>query len=149
MDAVRKNRYVILPKDFEKGYKTNVKKPHTDFEFYKWWEMEARSKAVFFFENVTSQRNSDYHIMCASTSYMFSYDLSWTIRAMYCKNICTWRADYDEDLVRRISQKFTFGFEGIMGVEGLQFRTLLIQNELQYILCRDLWQQRKVALLAS
>uniref|UniRef100_A0A0D9VCH4 26S proteasome regulatory subunit 6B homolog n=1 Tax=Leersia perrieri TaxID=77586 RepID=A0A0D9VCH4_9ORYZ len=27
MHAVRKNRYVILPKDFEKGYRTNVKKP--------------------------------------------------------------------------------------------------------------------------
>jgi len=36
MHAVRKNRYVILPKDFEKGYRTNVKKPDTDFDFYKW-----------------------------------------------------------------------------------------------------------------
>ncbi|CAK9137686.1 unnamed protein product [Ilex paraguariensis] len=35
MHAVRKNRYVILPKDFEKGYRTNVKKPDTDFDFYK------------------------------------------------------------------------------------------------------------------
>ncbi|XP_031253492.1 LOW QUALITY PROTEIN: 26S proteasome regulatory subunit 6B homolog [Pistacia vera] len=37
MHAVRKNRYVITPnpKDFEKGYGTNVKKPDTDFEFYK------------------------------------------------------------------------------------------------------------------
>ncbi|CAN7006064.1 unnamed protein product [Brassica rapa subsp. trilocularis] len=35
MHAVRKNRYVILPKDFEKGYRSNVKKPDTDFEFYK------------------------------------------------------------------------------------------------------------------
>ncbi|GER54611.1 26S protease regulatory subunit 6B homolog [Striga asiatica] len=34
MLAVRKNRYVILPKDFEKGYRSNVKKPDTDFEFY-------------------------------------------------------------------------------------------------------------------
>ena len=25
MQAVRKNRYVIMPKDFEKGYKANVK----------------------------------------------------------------------------------------------------------------------------
>lgn len=25
MQAVRKNRYVILPKDFEKGYKNHVK----------------------------------------------------------------------------------------------------------------------------
>ncbi|KAL8092194.1 26S proteasome regulatory subunit 6B homolog [Apium graveolens] len=32
MHAVRKNRYVILPKDFEKGYRTHVKKPYT---FYK------------------------------------------------------------------------------------------------------------------
>ncbi|KAL5699833.1 26s proteasome regulatory subunit 6B [Ranunculus cassubicifolius] len=35
MHAVRKNRYVILRKDFEKGYRTNVKKPDTDFDFYK------------------------------------------------------------------------------------------------------------------
>ena len=28
-------RYVIIPKDFEKGYKTNVKKSDTDFEFYR------------------------------------------------------------------------------------------------------------------
>ncbi|KAK6163882.1 hypothetical protein DH2020_000746 [Rehmannia glutinosa] len=35
MHAVRKNRYIILPKDFEKGYRSNVKKPDTDFEFYK------------------------------------------------------------------------------------------------------------------
>lgn len=35
MHAVRKNRYVILPKDFEKGYRSNVKKPDTDFDFYK------------------------------------------------------------------------------------------------------------------
>ena len=35
MHAVRKNRYVILPKDFDKGYKTNVKKPSDEFAFYK------------------------------------------------------------------------------------------------------------------
>ncbi len=35
MQAVRKNRYVILAKDLEKGYKSNVKKTDTDFEFYK------------------------------------------------------------------------------------------------------------------
>jgi 26S proteasome regulatory subunit T3 len=35
MQAVRKNRYVILPKDFEKGYKANVKGNATDFEFYR------------------------------------------------------------------------------------------------------------------
>lgn len=39
MHAVRKNRYVILPKDFEKGYRTNVKKPETEFDFYKWGNM--------------------------------------------------------------------------------------------------------------
>jgi len=33
MHAVRKNRYVILTKDLEKGYKANVKKSYTDFEF--------------------------------------------------------------------------------------------------------------------
>ncbi|CDS13275.1 Putative 26S protease regulatory subunit 6B [Lichtheimia ramosa] len=35
MHAVRKNRYVILSKDIEKGYKANVKKEDTNFEFYK------------------------------------------------------------------------------------------------------------------
>ncbi|KAL1558759.1 26S proteasome regulatory subunit 6B [Salvia divinorum] len=35
LHAVRKNRYVLLPKDFEKGYGSHVKKPNTDFEFYK------------------------------------------------------------------------------------------------------------------
>jgi len=34
MQAVRKNRYVILPKDFEKGYKANVKSNTADFAFY-------------------------------------------------------------------------------------------------------------------
>ncbi|OMJ11860.1 26S protease regulatory subunit 6B-like protein [Smittium culicis] len=34
MHAVRKNRYVILPSDLEKGYKSNVKKSDVDFEFY-------------------------------------------------------------------------------------------------------------------
>lgn len=28
-------RYVVLPKDFEKGYKSNVKKSNDEFEFYK------------------------------------------------------------------------------------------------------------------
>jgi ATP-dependent 26S proteasome regulatory subunit len=35
MQAVRKNGYVILPKDFEEGYRSNVKKSDTDFEFYR------------------------------------------------------------------------------------------------------------------
>lgn len=35
MHAVRKNRYVILTKDIEIGYKSNVKKADLDFEFYK------------------------------------------------------------------------------------------------------------------
>jgi len=35
MQAVRKNRYVIIPKDFEKGYKTNVKTRDDEFEFYQ------------------------------------------------------------------------------------------------------------------
>ena len=35
MQAVRKNRYVILPKDFEKAYKKAVKKRDTEFAFYK------------------------------------------------------------------------------------------------------------------
>lgn len=35
MHAVRENRYVVLPKDFEKGYKNNTKKDELDLEFYK------------------------------------------------------------------------------------------------------------------
>merc|ERR1711976_911538 len=35
MQAVRENRYVVLPKDFEKGYKNNIKKDETEHEFYK------------------------------------------------------------------------------------------------------------------
>ena len=34
MQAVRKNRYVILPKDFVKAYKKVVKKRDTEFDFY-------------------------------------------------------------------------------------------------------------------
>jgi len=35
MHAVRKNRYVILPKDFEKGYRNVVHKASDEFAFYK------------------------------------------------------------------------------------------------------------------
>lgn len=35
MQAVRKNRYVILRKDFEKAYKQVVRKREQDFDFYK------------------------------------------------------------------------------------------------------------------
>lgn len=34
MQAVRKNRYVILTRDFEKAYKKVVKKRDTEFDFY-------------------------------------------------------------------------------------------------------------------
>jgi len=34
MQAVRRNRYVILPKDFEKGWKEHVRKKDKDFDFY-------------------------------------------------------------------------------------------------------------------
>eukprot|EP01026_Neomeris_dumetosa_P019531 TRINITY_DN1792_c0_g1_i2.p1 TRINITY_DN1792_c0_g1~~TRINITY_DN1792_c0_g1_i2.p1 ORF type:complete len:404 (-),score=62.36 TRINITY_DN1792_c0_g1_i2:538-1749(-) len=35
MHAVRKNRYIILPADIEKGYKSSVKKSDLQFEFYQ------------------------------------------------------------------------------------------------------------------
>lgn len=35
MHAVRENRYVVLPKDFEKAYKNNTKKDELDHDFYK------------------------------------------------------------------------------------------------------------------
>ncbi|OQR90853.1 26S protease regulatory subunit 6B [Thraustotheca clavata] len=34
LQAVRKNRYVILPKDFDKGYKNAIKRADTTFDFY-------------------------------------------------------------------------------------------------------------------
>jgi 26S proteasome regulatory subunit T3 len=34
MQAVRRNRYIILPKDFETGWKEHVKKKDRDFDFY-------------------------------------------------------------------------------------------------------------------
>ena len=34
LQAVRNNRYVILPKDFDQGYKKNMKKADTEHEFY-------------------------------------------------------------------------------------------------------------------
>lgn len=33
--AVRKNRYVILSKDFEKAYKNSIRKREKEFNFYK------------------------------------------------------------------------------------------------------------------
>ena len=35
MQAVRKNRYVILPKDFEKGYKSVARGGGNEFLFYQ------------------------------------------------------------------------------------------------------------------
>merc|ERR1711871_1840400 len=35
LQAVRKNRYIILPKDFEKGYKKHANKADQEFHFYK------------------------------------------------------------------------------------------------------------------
>lgn len=35
MHAVRENRYIVLAKDFEKGYKNNIKKSELEHEFYK------------------------------------------------------------------------------------------------------------------
>ena len=35
MQAVRENRYIVLAKEFEKGYKRNIKKGEQEHEFYK------------------------------------------------------------------------------------------------------------------
>ena len=35
MHAVRENRYVVLAKDFEKAYKTVIRKDEQEFQFYK------------------------------------------------------------------------------------------------------------------
>ncbi len=37
MKAVRKNRYVITQQDFDKAYKTVVRRTQKDFNFYKWF----------------------------------------------------------------------------------------------------------------
>lgn len=34
LQAVRNNRYVVLPVDFDTGYKKNVRKTDTEHEFY-------------------------------------------------------------------------------------------------------------------
>jgi 26S proteasome regulatory subunit T3 len=36
MQAVRKNRYIILQKDFDKAFKVVLKKDNDDYQFYKW-----------------------------------------------------------------------------------------------------------------
>lgn len=56
MHAVRKNRYVILPKDFEKGYRTNVKKPETDFDFYKWANLSVELVSCLSIEYLLASR---------------------------------------------------------------------------------------------
>lgn len=35
MQAVRENRYVVLVKDFEKAYKSVIRKDEQELEFYK------------------------------------------------------------------------------------------------------------------
>lgn len=37
MKAVRKNRYVITQQDFDKAYKTVVRRTQKDYNFYKWF----------------------------------------------------------------------------------------------------------------
>ena len=55
MQAVRENRYVILTKDFEKGYKNNVKKDEQEHEFYKW---AKPADTLSFLENITGLMTS-------------------------------------------------------------------------------------------
>ena len=35
MQAVRKNRYIIMQKDFDKAFKVVLKKDNDDYQFYK------------------------------------------------------------------------------------------------------------------
>ena len=35
MHAVRENRYIVLAKDFEKAYKSVIKKDEMEFNFYR------------------------------------------------------------------------------------------------------------------
>ena len=46
MKAVRKNRYVITQQDFDKAYKTVVKRTQKDYNFYKWWQITCWYKIV-------------------------------------------------------------------------------------------------------
>lgn len=44
MTAVRKNRYVITQQDFDKGYKTVVRRTQKDYNFYKWYKDYLNTK---------------------------------------------------------------------------------------------------------
>lgn len=48
MHAVRENRYIVLAKDFEKGYKNNIKKDESEHEFYKWSVLMCSKRWTFF-----------------------------------------------------------------------------------------------------
>lgn len=39
MQAVRKNRYVVVQKDFDKAYKIVVRKTEKEYNFYKWFHI--------------------------------------------------------------------------------------------------------------
>ena len=49
MKAVRKNRYVITQQDFDKAYKTVVRRTQKDYNFYKWFVFPKFVLAYFQF----------------------------------------------------------------------------------------------------
>ena len=52
MKAVRKNRYVITQQDFDKAYKTVVRRTQKDFNFYKWF-CRLNARFSYFFNSST------------------------------------------------------------------------------------------------
>ena len=52
MQAVRKNRYVVTQKDFDKAYKIVIKKSDKEFGFYKWYISIYMIKKILIKKNI-------------------------------------------------------------------------------------------------
>ncbi|KAL5108627.1 26S proteasome regulatory subunit 6B [Taenia crassiceps] len=79
MQAVRENRYVVLAKDFEKGYKNNIKKGNQELDFYKGTRRMlsswGRTRTAAFFTAITPVR--DMH--CQSGNSCPSNSFQWFV----------------------------------------------------------------------
>ena len=61
MQAVRKNRYVVTQKDFDKAYKIVIKKSDKEFGFYKWYTSIYIIKKILIKKNY--QNKFSYYIL--------------------------------------------------------------------------------------
>ena len=78
MQAVRKNRYVILPKDFEKAYKKVVKKRDTEFDFYRW---AATSPGWLFPITQYNKQEQVSRAFAAATETCYIFRIGWQLWA--------------------------------------------------------------------